>query len=153
MMDEEASPTFSLQMDSGGEKFVEVPTEKVPASTTTIKTTTASKAECETACNKAPACKGYKHTDGSNQCTLLGHQIATPGAAAAPAADPVAAAKAAAAQKEAEAEQKKTADQKEMTDAAVKTAEVDKLKAEQDRKLAIKETAHDAAKMAELKQE
>ena len=35
----------------------------------------------------APLCKGYKHTNGSNQCTLLGHQIAAPGAAAASAAN------------------------------------------------------------------
>merc|ERR1712028_310691 len=153
MVMEEASPTFFLQIESGGEKFVEVPSEKIPISTTTIKTTTASKAECETACNKAPLCKGYKHTNGSNQCTLLGHQIAAPGAAAAPAAVDPSIAIAAAAQKAQDEAKKEGKADREKAAAAMKDSEEKKAEAKTEMKAAEDAKAQVEAQASALKQE
>merc|ERR1712166_44932 len=166
MVMEEASPTFFLQIESGGEKFVEVPSENIPISTTTIKTTTASKAECETACNKAPLCKGYKHTNGSNQCTLLGHQIAAPGsaaapgAAAAPAAAPAAPAAvdpsiaiAAAAQKAQDEAKKEGKADREKAANAIKDSEEKKAEAKTEMKAAEDAKAQVEAQASALKQE
>merc|ERR1719460_1313661 len=130
-------PGFSvfLQVEDSP-AYVEVPVHRVPIATTTIKTIKADKSACEQACNAEPQCKGFKHTEGTDECSLLAHNEAASNAPAA--ASPDAQVKAAAepkaetAKKEADAAKEKAKDEK-------KKADVEKAKAE-----AAKEEAKDA---------
>merc|ERR1719305_2159295 len=67
-------PGFSvfLQVEDSP-AYVEVPVHRVPIATTTIRTIKAAKSACEAACNAEPACKGFKHTEGTDECSLLAH--------------------------------------------------------------------------------
>merc|ERR1712072_1534574 len=141
-------PGFSvfLQVEDSP-AYVEVPVHRVPIATTTIKTIKADKSACEQACNAEPQCKGFKHTEGTDECSLLAHNEAASNApaAASPGAQVNAAAEAKAetAKKEAEAAQEKAKDEE-------KKADVEKAKAE-----AAKEEAKDVEvnKEAEEKKE
>merc|ERR1712054_688323 len=64
-----SDPVFFLQVDDSP-AYVEVPTHRIPISTKTIKT---SKSKCKAECNTTPGCKGFKYTEGSDACVLLGH--------------------------------------------------------------------------------
>merc|ERR1712054_283049 len=67
-----SDPVFFLQVDDSP-AYVEVPTHRIPISTKTIKTIKASKSKCKAKCNTTPGCKGFKYTEGSDACVLLGH--------------------------------------------------------------------------------
>merc|ERR1711988_1484230 len=67
-----SDPVFFLQVDDSP-AYVEVPTHRIPISTKTIKTIKASKSKCKAECNTTPGCKGFKYTEGSDACVLLGH--------------------------------------------------------------------------------
>merc|ERR1712072_968926 len=141
-------PGFSvfMQVDESP-AYVEVPVHRVPIATTTIRTIKADKSACEQACNSEPQCKGFKHTEGTDECSLLAYNEAASNAPAAASPDAqvkaAAEAKAETAKKEAEAAQEKAKDEK-------KKADVEKAKAE-----AAKEEAKDVEvnKEAEEKKE
>merc|ERR1712100_773586 len=131
--------TVFLQVEDSP-AYVEVPVHRVPIATTTIKTIKADKNACEKACNDEPECKGFKHTEGTDECSLLAHNDAS--SKAAPAANDAAKQEADAAKKEAKAAQEKA-------EAEKKKADTEKAKAE-----AAKEEAKDAkAKVEKVKKE
>merc|ERR1719506_2017829 len=132
-------PGFSvfLQVEDSP-AYVEVPVHRVPIATTTIKTIKADKSACEQACNAEPQCKGFKHTEGTDECSLLAHNENASVAPLSPGAQVNAAAQAEAdnAKKEAEDAKEKAADEK-------KEADAEKAKAE-----AVKEEANNAVDKA-----
>merc|ERR1712072_1233946 len=147
-------PGFSvfLQVEDSP-AYVEVPVHRVPIATTTIKTIKADKSACEQACNAEPQCKGFKHTEGTDECSLLAHNEAASNApaAASPGAQVNAAAEAKAetAKKEAEAAQEKAKDEKKKADVAKAKVEEEKKVVEEKKEEAKKE----ADKAVEVKKE
>merc|ERR1719460_2825875 len=121
-------PGFSvfLQVEDSP-AYVEVPVHRVPIATTTIKTIKADKSACEQACNAEPQCKGFKHTEGTDECSLLAHNEAASNAPAAASPDAqvkaAAEAKAETAKKEADAAKEKAKDEEKKEEAEKKEKE------------------------------
>merc|ERR1719460_1696726 len=150
-------PGFSvfLQVEDSP-AYVEVPVHRVPIATTTIKTIKADKSACEQACNAEPQCKGFKHTEGTDECSLLAHNEAASNAPAAASPDAqvkaAAEAKAEAAKENAKDEKKKADVEKAKAEAAKEEAKDAKAKVEEEKKV-VEEKKEEAKKEADKAEE